>query len=146
MKLGHLQRCGWTATMEVHYKTKSMTFLVVRRLRIHLPKQGTQVPSLVKEDPTCHGQLSLCAGSESQPLEPAHPRAHKSQLTSPWHSLVSLHTRGPAGCNLPVRLEPVLPNRGHCGEKPCTATREQSPLTAARKSPHRETKSQGSKK
>ena len=28
--------------------------LVVQRLRIHLLMQGTQVPSLVWEDPTCH--------------------------------------------------------------------------------------------
>ena len=29
-------------------------FLVVKWLRIHLPMQGTQVRSLVWEDPTCH--------------------------------------------------------------------------------------------
>ena len=29
--------------------------LVVQCLRIHLPMQGTQVRSLVREDPTCHG-------------------------------------------------------------------------------------------
>ena len=29
--------------------------LVVQWLRIHLPGQGTQVRSLVQEDPTCHG-------------------------------------------------------------------------------------------
>ena len=29
--------------------------LVVQWLRIHLPMQGTQVRSLVQEDPTCRG-------------------------------------------------------------------------------------------
>ena len=29
--------------------------LVVQWLRIHLPKQGTQVRALVREDLTCHG-------------------------------------------------------------------------------------------
>ena len=31
------------------------TSLVAQWLRIHLPMQGTQVQSLVQEDPTCHG-------------------------------------------------------------------------------------------
>ena len=31
------------------------TPLVVQLLRIRLPRQGTQVQSLVQEDPTCHG-------------------------------------------------------------------------------------------
>ena len=31
------------------------TSLVVQRLRVHLPMQGTQVGSLVLEDPTCLG-------------------------------------------------------------------------------------------
>ena len=30
------------------------TSLVAQWLRIHLPMQGTQVPFLVREDPTCH--------------------------------------------------------------------------------------------
>ena len=29
--------------------------LVVQSLRICLPMQGTRVPALVREDPTCHG-------------------------------------------------------------------------------------------
>ena len=31
------------------------TSLVVQWLRIHLPMQGTQLPALVQEDPTCRG-------------------------------------------------------------------------------------------
>ena len=45
------------------------TSLVAQWLRIRLPRQGTWVRSLVREDPTCHGvkipraaeQLSPCA-------------------------------------------------------------------------------------
>ena len=29
--------------------------LVAQWLRVHLPKQGTRVRALVREDPTCHG-------------------------------------------------------------------------------------------
>ena len=36
-------------------KKMSGTSLVVQWLRICLPMQGTQVRSLVREDPTCHG-------------------------------------------------------------------------------------------
>ena len=39
----------------------SKTSLVVQWLRICLPTQGTQVPSLVREDPTCLGAAKpLC--------------------------------------------------------------------------------------
>ena len=43
----------------VTFKIIMWASLVVQWLRIHLPMQGTQVQSLVWEDPT--GQLSLCA-------------------------------------------------------------------------------------
>ena len=36
-------------------KFTSWTSLVVWWIRLHLPMQGTQVPSLVREDPTCLG-------------------------------------------------------------------------------------------
>ena len=35
----------------------SGTSLVAQWLRIHLPRQGTQVQALVREDPTCHGAV-----------------------------------------------------------------------------------------
>ena len=38
---------------------KERTSLVVQWLRIHLLMQGTQVRSLVQEDPTCHGATKL---------------------------------------------------------------------------------------
>ena len=43
----------------VTFKIIMWASLVVQWLRIHLPMQGTQVQSLVREDPA--GQLSLCA-------------------------------------------------------------------------------------
>ena len=38
-----------------NFKSYSWTSLVAQRLRICLPRQGTQVQSLVQEDPTCRG-------------------------------------------------------------------------------------------
>ena len=43
----------------IYLNQRHWTSLVVQWLRIHLPVQGTQVQSLVREDPA--GQLSLCA-------------------------------------------------------------------------------------
>ena len=39
--------------------TKGGTCVVARWIRIHLPVQGTQVRSLVQEDPTCRGATKL---------------------------------------------------------------------------------------
>ena len=36
-------------------KKVNWTSLVAQWLRIHLPRQGTQVRALVQEDPTCRG-------------------------------------------------------------------------------------------
>ena len=47
--------------MTTHYFKKNNSFLVVQWLRTCLPVQGTWVLSLVWEDATSHGQLSLCA-------------------------------------------------------------------------------------
>ena len=43
------------------YRNNPRTSPVVQRLRICLPVQGTWVRSLVQEDSTCHGELSLCS-------------------------------------------------------------------------------------
>ena len=53
--------------------------LVVQWIRIRLPMQGTQVRSLVREDPTCRGATSLC----TQLLKPTHPRAHAPRQEKP---------------------------------------------------------------
>ena len=45
--------------------------LVVQVIRIHLPVQGTQVQSLVREDPSCHGATKLmCHSLQASVLEP----------------------------------------------------------------------------
>ena len=89
---------------ENQLRRKMGTSLVVQWLRVHLPMQGTQVPTLVWEDPTCreatkpvHHNYWACA------LEPVSHNcwAHVPQLLK-------------AAC-----LEPVLCNkRSHCHEKP----------------------------
>ena len=68
------------------------TFLVVQKLRIHLPIQGTQIQSLLQEDPTCHNAAkpvyhSYCA-SAPEPVScnywgPCAPRAHTLQQEKP---------------------------------------------------------------
>ena len=50
--------------------------------------QGAQVQALIREDPTCCRQLSLCA----TPTEPRVPRAHGPQQVKPLHEK-------PAPCN-----------------------------------------------
>ena len=64
---------------------------MVQWLRIRLPMQGTQVRSLVQEDPTCRGTteapvpqlLSPCSRTwEPQLLQPTHPRALAAQQKS----------------------------------------------------------------
>ena len=57
--------------------------LLVQWLRIHLAMQGTQVPSLVQEDPTCVGQLSLSTIT-TEP-ESCNYGAHMPQLLKPVH-------------------------------------------------------------
>ena len=64
--------CGKQHEGSFKIKTEPLGFLVVQWLRVHLAMQGTWVPSLVHEDPTCHRQLSLCAA----PTEAWMPRAH----------------------------------------------------------------------
>ena len=95
------------------------TFLVVQWLRIHLPRQGTQVQSLVQEDPT-----------RCKATKPVHNYwAHMPQLLKP-------------AC-----LEPVLCNkRSHCNEKPTHRNEEWPPLAATRESPRAATKTQHSQK
>ena len=71
---------------------------MVQWLRIRLPMQGTQVQSLVREDPTCHGATK--------------PGCHN--YWSPQPQLLK-----------PARLEPVLRHeRGHRDEKPAHCNEE----------------------
>ena len=93
-------------------KKKKRTFPMAQWLRIRLPMQGTQVRSLVQEDPTCcgatkpvrhnywactlqpvrhnywspHALEPACPNNWAhalQPLKPMHSRAHVPQLLKP---------------------------------------------------------------
>ena len=50
------------------WKTMKGTSLVMHWVGIHLPIQGTQIWSLILEDPTCHGQLSPCTTTTDSTL------------------------------------------------------------------------------
>ena len=93
---------------------------VAQWLRIHLPMQGTQVQSLVWEDPTCRGATKpMCHNCW----------AHVPQLLKP------------------APLEPMLCNkRSHHNEKPAHHNKESTPLAATRESPCTATKTQRSQK
>ena len=83
---------GWVDEGINETKLANRASLVAQWLRICLPMQGTQVRSLVQEDPTCCG-------------------ATKSVSHNYWARVPQLLK--------PVRLEPVLRNkRSHHNEKP----------------------------
>ena len=85
-------------------KVDDRASLVAQWLRIRLPMQGTWVPALVREDPTCRGATKpVCHKYWAFTLEPSSHSywAHVPQLLKP------------------ARLEPVLHNkRSHHNEKP----------------------------
>ena len=67
--------------MDIAQFTKQLgTSLVVKWLRVHLPKQGTWVPSLFWEDSTCHRAAGpmrpnysmLCIERSHHNKKPAH--------------------------------------------------------------------------
>ena len=66
---------------------KFRTSLVVQWLKIHLPKQGTQVWSMFWEDPTCSGATKpmphSCCAHLPQLLKLVCPRAHAPRESSP---------------------------------------------------------------
>ena len=73
------------AVMTTHYFKKNNSFLVVQWLRTCLPVQGTWVLSLVWEDATSHGQLSLCAETtEPKLLSARNHHQEKPQLEKAW--------------------------------------------------------------
>ena len=79
-------------------KTAIGASLVVQWLRIHLPRQGTRVWALVREDPTCRGATK--------------PVRHK------YWALVPQLLK-------PAHLESVLHNKGsHLNEKPAHRNEE----------------------
>ena len=54
--------CLWRSVRYYVLNTELRTSLVVQRLRIYLPMQGTWVQSLVQEDPICQAAM--------KPVEP----------------------------------------------------------------------------
>ena len=83
---------------------------MVQCIGVHLPRQETQVQSLVQEDPTCRGATK--------------PTCHNY-----WVCALE-----------PTRLEPVLRNkRSHCDES-VHCNQEEPLLTATRESLHTATK------
>ena len=74
-KVGTMMHRFWTDYMHLRklipeLKIKGRTSLVVQRLRICLPMQGTQVWSLVQEDSTYHGAIK--------------PVCHRYWACAPW--------------------------------------------------------------
>ena len=87
------------------YKMLSRTSLVVQWLRIRLPRQGTRVQALVREDPTCRGA--------TKPVRHNNWSLHALELVchNYWGCVLQLLK--------PTCLEPVLHSkRSHCNEKP----------------------------
>ena len=71
------------------FKHLLCTSLVVQRIRIHLPMQGTQVQSLIQEDltgsgatePVCHNYLAC--NSRAQEPQPLNPCAVTTEALAP---------------------------------------------------------------
>ena len=89
-------------------RTRLGSSLVAQWLRIRLPMQGTQVWSLVREDPTCHGATK--------------PMHHNYWACAPepachnyWARVLQLLKPG--------HLEPVPATRSHRNEKPVHRTK-----------------------
>ena len=117
--------CDWLSFNQLYSKKKTYetrASLVAQWLRIHLPMQGTRVPALVWEDPTCRGATKpmrqnfwACA------LEPA---SHNY-----WARVPQLLK--------PTRLEPVLRNKGNHGNGSPRTTTKSSPCSPQLKPTHR---------
>ena len=90
--------------------TQNRASLVAQWLRIHLPRQGTQVRVLVGEDLTCHRATKPmwhnCWACEPQLLsscttttEDRTPRAHALQQERPWEARAPQQRVAPARSN-----------------------------------------------
>ena len=115
------------------------TSLLAQWLSIHLPVQGTQAPSLVRDStwlgatrPAHHNYWSLCAlGPMScnywacgpQLLKPMHPRVHEPQVPSPLLQLPKLVSSESVLCNEEQHL--LATTR----KTPSTAMKIQQPKT-----------------
>ena len=102
--------------------------------------QGTRVPALVREDPTCHGATKPVAPQQEKPTNNYWACAREPVSHSYWAHEPQLLK--------PARLEPVLRNkRSHHNKKPVHHNEEEWPtLAATRESPRAATKTQRSQK
>ena len=75
---------------------------MVQWLRVRRPMQGSQVRSLVREDPTCCEQLSLSTTA----TEPERPRTRAPPQEEPPRTL-----QRQGGPRLPNSREPVRSNK-----------------------------------
>ena len=76
-----LQLC-YRSAISPKYFLKLQTSLVVQWIRIHLPRQGTWVLSLVLEDSTClRATKSTCHNYRTHTLEPV---IHNYWVRTPW--------------------------------------------------------------
>ena len=81
----------------IYLKCKeTVVFLVAQWIRIHLPRQETQVWSLIREDPTCRGaskpanhNYGVCS------LEPGRHSFCAPVLQSPWSTREASRMRSP---------------------------------------------------
>ena len=114
----------------VHIKVLVVTSLVVLWLRIHLPVQGTQVRSLVWEDPTCHRATKpvhhSCWACAPQLLKPTLSRVHVLQLLSLHAANTEAHA--PRAC-APQQEKPWQ-------WEACVPQRKVAPAHRTRESPH----------
>ena len=73
---------NYTERKKSDYKEFTWTFQVVQWMKIHSPKQGTQVQSLVREDFTCWGATEPMSDSYgARALEPMlwNERSHRNK-------------------------------------------------------------------
>ena len=124
---------GVESASTLNLKVRWGTSLVAQWLRIRLPMQGTQVQSLVQEDPTCcRATKLLCHNYWACALEPASHNywAHAPQLLKPLRPRACAATTETESCNYWSPRALSL----------CSATREatamRSPRTATQSSPH----------
>ena len=97
----NLIRCS---AFTVFKKYRDRTSLVVQWLRIRLSMQGTQVQSLIREDPTCHGATEPVPNYQAHILhllKPCVPRAHAPQQEKSlqWEAHVPQWRVAPTHCN-----------------------------------------------
>ena len=96
------------------------TSLVVQRLGVLLPMQGTWVQSLVQEDSTGHGETkSACHNYGARAPQLLEPECREPTLPSrrSQHSKKPIHCSETAAPNAPVRGNPRTATKTQCNQK-----------------------------